>query len=147
MGSVRHHRALNDIPMLLSTTTKNRLPLFREPAYAREAVETLYRVQQLHPFLLFAFVVMPDHCHFLMNVPSPNSISTVMQQFKSGVSHNIGIGPIWQSRYHMRIPDSTEAAKRYIHANPVVAGLAKSENDYPWSSASDKWDITNLDTL
>lgn len=145
MGSVRHHKILSDILMLVSTTTRNRVPFFRDPTFAREVVETLYRVQALHPFLLFAFVIMPDHCHFLMHIPSPNSISNVMMRFKSGVSHSIGKGPLWQPRYHVRIPDSASAAKKYIHANPVAARLVENETDYPWSSASGRWDISSID--
>jgi putative transposase len=146
MGSVRHHPVVNNATMLVTTITRHRRPIFDDPAIAREAIETLYRVQQLYPFWLFAFVMMPNHCHFLMRVPAPNSITQMMKQFKSGVSHNVGLGPQWQSRYHVEIATQPQAAKAYIHMNPVVAGLVDHPHDFCWSSASGKWDISPLST-
>lgn len=147
MGSVRHHPVTNDVCMLVSAITRKRIPFFRNATIAREAIETLYRVQSLHLFLLFAFVIMPDHCHLLVHVPAPNSIAIVMKQFKAGVSHNVGLGSLWQPRYHVRLPGNTEAARTYIHMNPVAAGLVEASSDYPWSSASGRWDVTDLTLL
>jgi len=132
--------------MLVSTNTKSRKPVFANPAYAHEAIDTLYRLQTLHPFFLFGFVIMPDHCHILLNVPPPETISVIMRQFKSGVSHNLGIGPFWQERFHMETPENSKAALKYIHENPVKAGLVDSPERYKWSSASGLWDVTDLET-
>ena len=60
---------------------------------------------------------------------------------------NIGKGPIWQPRFHMRLPENAGAALRYIHQNPVKAGLVDCPLDYPWSSASGKWDIVGLNDM
>ncbi len=145
MGSVKDHCAKNETIMLVTTNTKLRKPVFENPAFAREAIETLYRVQQLHPFFLFGFVIMPDHCHLLLSVPPPQSISTIIKQFKAGVSHNLGIGSVWQERFHIRTPQKAGMALKYMHGNPVHAGFVQSAEDYPWSSASGSWDITNLE--
>jgi putative transposase len=141
----QRHIVQNEHMMFVTTNTEKRIPIFSNPAYARESIETLYRVQQLHPFFLFAFTIMPDHCHLLLKVPSPEKISTIMNSFKAGVSHNIGIGPIWQSRFDLKIVTDSKPVIVYIHRNPVVAGLAHSPEEYPWSSASGKWGVSPLD--
>lgn len=121
-----------------------RKPLFTNPSYAREAVEAIYRVQELYPFHLFGFVIMPEHDHMLLRVPAPGNISSVVRSYKRAVSHAIGIGPIWQPRFHVRMPDDPHAALAYIHQNPVKAGFVSTAEDYPWSSASGKWDVQDL---
>ncbi len=141
----QRHPIQNDVPMFITSVTKNRMPVFCEAAAAREAIESLYRVQVQQPFFLYGFVIMPDHCHFLMTVPEPGSISKIMQSYKYGLSFNIGKGPIWQPRFHMRIPWSASNALRYIHNNPVKAGLCGSPENYPWSSASGQWDVMDLE--
>ena len=140
----QRHCVQNEAVMLITTNTIHRKPFFAKDVNARETIETLYRVQELHPFYLYGFVIMPDHCHFLMKVLEPETISKVMNVFKSGVTFNLGIPKIWQSRFHMRIPKNLEGALHYIHRNPVKAGLVPEPDAYPWSSASGKWDVVEL---
>ncbi|MBI3332273.1 transposase [Candidatus Peregrinibacteria bacterium] len=136
----QRHSTQNETIMLITTNIKSRRPLFQNPAYAREAIETLYRVQERYPFS-YGFVVMPDHCHFLMSVPEPGSISKIMNIYKGIVSSNIGLGPIWQPRFHVLIPKKPQEALRYVALNPVRKKLVENIEDYPWSSACGKWDV------
>ncbi len=143
----QRHPIQNEQTMLVTAVTLDRKPLFLNPAFAREAIERLYRVQQLHPFLLYAFVVMPDHVHFLMRLLAPEKISNVMATYKSGLAHDVGIGPFWQRRFHIRTIENALAAKEYVHQNPVRRGFVEIASDYPWSSAFGRWDISPLDEL
>jgi putative transposase len=133
--------------MFITTNIRKRIPLFKNPQFAREAIETLYRVQELHPFFLYGFVIMPDHCHLLLHVPEGESISKIVGVFKKGVAFNIGRGPIWQPRFHIKIPGDLSSVLSYIHLNPLKAGLVESPEHYPWSSASGKWDVSEFDML
>lgn len=133
--------------MLVTTNVEKRKKLFENPAFARQAIETLYKVQTAYPFLLFGFVIMPDHCHFLLNVSVPATISKMMKSYKIGVGHDTGLGALWQSRFHIRFPENGLKALEYIHLNPVRARLAESAEQYPWSSASGNWDISYLEPL
>lgn len=130
--------------MFVTTVMQKRQKFFQDPAVATEAIETLYRVQELHPFFLYAFVIMPNHCHFLLRVLAPETISKIMRVFKYGTSMNCGKGSLWQPRYHVRFPENPLEVLNYIHWNPVKAGLAEVPGDYPWSSASGKWDVSEL---
>lgn len=132
--------------MFITTNTAFRAPLFLDPAYARTAIESMYRTQEIKPFFLHGFVIMPDHCHMLLYVPSPGSIAGVMNSYKRRVAFEIG-KPLWQPRFHMRIPNNPGAALEYIHLNPIQAGLETIPGNYPWSSASGKWDMTPLDWM
>ena len=75
------HPIQNDAIMFITTNTHRMRPVFRQDPYALEAVETLYCAQALRPFFLYAFVIMPDHCHFLLEVPEGGSISSIMNSF------------------------------------------------------------------
>lgn len=130
--------------MFITTNVCEKKKLFSNEAYARVAIETLYKTQAVHPFFLYAFVIMPDHCHLLVQVPEPESVSRIMNVWKGCTSNDIGIGPFWQKRFFVRFPDDAWATCRYIHLNPVKAGLVEQPEDYPWSSASGKWDVTEL---
>lgn len=130
--------------MFITTNTMNRRRIFTDDAKAREAIECLYRVQELHPFFLYGFVIMPDHCHFLLQVPEGGSVSRIMNAYKSGLTFDIGIPKLWQSRFHIRIAEHPSGALEYIHFNPVKAGLVEEPHHYKWSSASGLWDVTPL---
>ncbi len=141
----QRHPIQNEIAMFVTTNISNRRRLFEKETYAREAIDAIYRVQHLYPFFLFGFVIMPDHVHLLLRVMAPAGISGVIRAYKRAVSHAIGIGPIWQTRFYMKVPDNVGQTLNYIHQNPVRAGLCEESEQYPWSSASGKWDITEIE--
>ncbi len=142
---LQNHHIFENRIVLVTTNTKNRMPVFHYPPFALEAIQTLYRTQELFPFFLYAFVFMPDHCHLLMRVPGKAGLATVMRIFKGGASHNIGLGPLWQSKFDAKTFDDPSIALHYIHQNPVKAGLVQAAELYPWSSASGRWDVSDLD--
>lgn len=127
--------------MLVTSVTRNRKPFFVDPAFAREAIETLYRVKERHPFSLFGFVIMPDHCHFLVYVGWPQTISGIMNVYKSGLTFNMGIPRMWQAGFHMQVPEDLSKALDYIHQNPVKANIVQNAETYPWSSAASQWPV------
>ncbi len=140
----QRHSIQNQTMMFVTTNIAQRQKIFLTPAFANEAVLALYKTQQLHPFFLYGFVIMPDHCHFLLSVPENGSISKIMHTFKRAVSFALDQGSIWQSRFHIRYPEHTGEALTYIHQNPVRALLSASAEAYPWSSASGTYDVSTL---
>lgn len=91
------------------------------------------------------YVFMPSHIHLLVFIEGKR-LSHFMRDFKKYISQksfpDLGITDriIWMPRYD-RVAIRTDSVFRtklqYIHANPVRAGLANSENEWPWSSAVD----------
>ncbi len=144
----QRHPVQNNQLMLVTTNTVGRFPVFADTSVAREAIECLYRVQSLYPFFLFGFVFMPDHCHFLLRADPPVKISQIMCSFKSGLTFDTGIKKMWQSRFHLRIIEGGGwNVLQYIHMNQVKKGLSDRPENYLWSSASGKWDVSVLPSM
>ena len=60
-------RISNDTPAYyLTSTAKNRLPVFRQPFLAELVCKALAEARRSAGFLLFAYVVMPDHLHAIL---------------------------------------------------------------------------------
>ena len=140
----QRHPVQHSYTMLITIVTKKRISIFEDDACAREAIETLYNIQDYYPCFLFAFVFMPDHCHLLLKIPEGGSISKFINVYKRAVTFNIQKGKIWQSRFHMRLPKNIYLAKNYIHLNPVKAGLCNHSSEYRWSSACGLWDVHDI---
>jgi len=80
-----------------------------------------------------AFVVMPDHLHWLFRLDAAVTLSQVVQRVKSVSAHRIGRA-LWQSGFHDRGAREGEDVRdqaRYIIANPLRAGLVERVGNYP----------------
>jgi putative transposase len=94
-------------------------------------------------FKVHEFVVMPDHFHVLLTVDGDTSIERAVQLIKGSYSfrykRELGYnGEIWQRGFsEVRVNDKKSFAthKKYIHENPVKAGLAATAEAYPYGSA------------
>ncbi|WP_306578964.1 transposase [Pseudomonas sp.] len=123
---------------MLTTITYQRQPLFQDFHRARLVVKQLRTSDQNQDCRSLAWVVMPDHLHWLIELKGV-TLGTLMRRFKSrtaialrkqGVRHK----PIWQPGYQdhaLRREESVVHVARYIVANPLRAGLVRSVRDYP----------------
>lgn len=119
--------------------------------YHEELRQSLGQAMTRSPFKLPAIVVLPDHLHLLMELPSGDAdFSSRVRRVKSafvallgqrpevGVAFNAkGEANIWQRRFweHL-IRDERDYAAHvdYIHFNPVRHGLAGAVRDWRLSS-------------
>jgi len=150
-----------DTPCLFITAVaKDRLPVFRTNAMKFVTCAAIDEARTSSGFLLFAYVIMPDHVHLLTD--SPHKPSKVLQFIKGIVghraidylkAHNYESSlrklhhedwkrnhrySLWQhdSDVFSVTSESTFMQKvNYIHLNPVRAGLVEQAIDYRWSSA------------
>jgi len=130
----------------VTTDTWQKHPLFINTTLADIVVEQIVICRNREFYRLHAFVVMPDHLHVLVTPGDMITIEKAMQMIKGGSSHRIGLErqqkfPIWHAGFHdrwIRDADQFWKAKFYIEQNPVKARLAKSLEQYPWSSAAGK---------
>jgi REP element-mobilizing transposase RayT len=90
-----------------------------------------------------AWVVMPDHAHFLIQLNSEHKIGKVIQHLKGYSAYvlnkeSITYGKFWQENYYeyaLRGEESIKEISRYIIMNPLRAGLVKSIRYYShWDS-------------
>jgi putative transposase len=94
-------------------------------------------------FKVHEFVVMRDHFHVLLTVPSGMTIEKAVQMIKGNFSYRakkeLGFSSeIWQKGFSdVRITDRKSYIRHveYIYENPVKAGYARSAEEYPYCSA------------
>ena len=94
-------------------------------------------------YRLIAWVVMPNHLHFIAKMEEGFPLGDVMYSLKSFTAKAANkslarSGQFWARDYYDRfIRDEAHlhSAVRYLDRNPVKARLCKSPEDWPWSSA------------
>ncbi|XGB23465.1 transposase [Streptomyces sp. II-2-2-2] len=124
----------------LTTITHARVPHFHQPDLARHVMQVLHAMEDEHRVCNLAWVVMPDHVHWLMQLRQ-GSLGACLQRFKSRSSLLINRqsarnGPVWQAGYYdhaLRKDEDLRRQATYILANPVRAGLAEVIGAYPFS--------------
>ncbi|MFJ4065232.1 REP-associated tyrosine transposase [Pseudomonas sp. NPDC089996] len=122
---------------LLTTVTRNRNPLFSDLLFARVVISQLRQSDEEGSCRSLAWVLMPDHLHWLIELGSAN-LGNLMCAFKSRSScalYKAGAERqhIWQPGFHdraLRREEDVKAAARYIIANPVRAGLVRRAGEY-----------------
>ena len=117
----------------------HRLPLLEAPA-AREIIEAvLEQTRARHQGRVYAYVLMPEHVHLLVNEPPRIVLAQFLKAFKQIASRKLR-GPrekFWQDRYYDSNVYGEEARSeviRYIHRNPVKRRLVEKPEDWLWSS-------------
>lgn len=113
-------------------STKYRLPEFSDFAKARQIVRYLKTDSQLNNTQTLAFVVMPDHVHWLL-ILNNGTLHSAVQRIKSMYSR-YAKNKIWNKGFYdhgIRGDEDLTAIARYIVANPLRAGLVRRVGDYP----------------
>lgn len=91
---------------------------------------------------VLCYCLMPNHFHFLIRQLKNNGISIFLGQLSNSYTKYFNIkyeriGPLLQGAFKAVLVESDEQLlhlSRYIHINPIVAGLARNLDEYPWSS-------------
>jgi len=154
-------RISNDTPAYyLTSVTRNRLAVFRQPVLKDLVCKALDEARQSAGFLLFAYVVMPDHLHAILG--SELKPSKVAQYVNGIIARRVinylkehgyedalaklahddrGRGyrySLWDHHSNMKRLTQEDVFMQkvnYLHQNPVRAGLVEHPQDYRWSSA------------
>jgi len=117
----------------VTAVTFERDPVFTDLRCARLLVNAMRETQTRNAATTLAFVVMPDHLHWLMQLGTTGSLSQVVGAIKAVTAHRIG-KRIWQDGFHdhaLRQEEDLAGVARYIVANPLRAGLVERLGDYP----------------
>ncbi len=118
---------------MVTVVTLNRRPIFDDFAAARTLVQTLKTESDLQRATTLAYVVMPDHLHWLMQLQEGAQLARCVRDIKSVTTHRLGL-PVWQRGFHdhaVRREEDLQALARYVVANPVRAGLVPRTGLYP----------------
>ena len=90
-------------------------------------------------FYVFGYVIMPDHVHLLLSEPQKQKLATTLSVLKGETSKHLkgDRRQFWQVRYfdfNIFTQKKFVEKLRYIHRNPVEAGLVQKPEDWQWSS-------------
>ncbi|RON49714.1 REP-associated tyrosine transposase [Pseudomonas frederiksbergensis] len=123
---------------LLTANTLKREPVFRDYTLGRMVVHQFKQAQEQGFVDSLAFVVMPDHFHWLIQLQK-GSLGQLMCQTKSLSARAINeaagrTGSLWQQGFHdraLRREECLVKVARYVVTNPLRAGLVERYGDYP----------------
>jgi REP-associated tyrosine transposase len=149
-----------DSPCLsITAVAKDRLPVFRTEAIRTVLAGALDEARHSASFLIFAYVIMPDHLHVITSgarKPSDTlrfikgiASRRIIQHLKDGSFHasleklrgarkaDRHEYTLWERHSNVMLltaePTFMERV-HYLHRNPVRAGLVEHAEDYRWSS-------------
>lgn len=128
---------------LVTATTMNRKRYFLQFKAACAACRCFEDSRTLADASMLAWVLMPDHGHWLIRLGAKTALNQVVNRLKSAsarsANHLLGRqGALWQHAYHdhaLRSEEGLRKVARYIIANPVRAGLVERVGDYPFWNA------------
>ena len=130
----------------------HRRRLFTTDASRRIFESALERVRGSFRLHVYGYVAMPEHIHLLLSEPQQDTLANALKSLKQGVSRRLlpkmggplmpafglsGEQHFCQKRYYdfnVRTYPQFVEKLRYIHRNPVKAGLCERPEDWEWSS-------------
>ncbi|MBY4678466.1 REP-associated tyrosine transposase [Marinobacterium arenosum] len=123
----------------ITTVTAGRLPLFNSLTAARLVIGEMRRLHDAGALNSIAWVLMPDHLHWLIQLGEEESLGAVMQHFKGRSSRMLNNalnsqGSRWQRAYYdraLRKEEDLRQLARYMVANPLRARLVEQIGEYP----------------
>ena len=121
-----------------------RQTIFRDEADCSKFLKVLSHYRSEYGFLIYAFVFMKNHVHLLVEtkeVPLSKIFQGINQSYIMYFNKRYAlVGHLFQGRYKAILCDKEEyllALIKYLHFNPVRAGIVKEPEDYKWSSHRD----------
>jgi REP-associated tyrosine transposase len=104
-------------------------------------LEYLREAEKKYGIIVHGYVLMTNHYHLLLETPEPN-LSQAMHHINGAYTNYINIkkkryGHLFQGRYKSLLVDKDSyliELSRYIHLNPVRAGMVQRPEDYSYSS-------------
>lgn len=123
----------------------NHQRIFHDEADYRIFLEGLRRYREVCGFSLYAYCLMPNHLHLLLRVQEEGeALDKIMRRLGTWYVYRYNrryerSGPLFDGRYKSEVVEDDPyflAVLRYIHRNPVKAGLVARPDLYPYSSCA-----------
>ncbi|RKQ29270.1 transposase [Oceanobacillus halophilus] len=119
----------------------NRQTIFEDDVDKRRFLETLLKYKPVCNYQIYSYCLMDNHVHLLMK-ETDESISVAIKRISSSYVYWYNqkyerTGHLFQERFKAEVvenPISFLTVLRYIHQNPMKAGLAKSVFESKWTS-------------
>ena len=123
----------------VTSTCFNRQKHFSNPSNAQILSDEFDQLGHLS----LAYVVMPDHFHWLIRLDCGTKLHEAIGKLKGRSARRINLdrltqARVWQSGFHdhaVRVEEDLENLANYLIQNPLRAGLVSDVEDYPfWGS-------------
>ena len=122
----------------------NKQIIFESDADRYRFVKTIDRFKVISKYEVYGYCLMSNHVHLLLK-ETDEPISTAIKRICSSYVYWYNwkyerCGHLFQERYKSEIVESDchlLTVLRYIHQNPVKAGMSENAKGYPWSSYND----------
>jgi putative transposase len=118
-----------------------RQKIFRTKEDYSRYLELLARYKEKYSFSLYAYVLMSNHVHLLIetrHVPLSKILQGIQQSYTIYFNRkHHTVGHLFQGRYKAILCDKDAyllSLVKYIHLNPVRARVSGKPEEYPWSS-------------
>jgi REP element-mobilizing transposase RayT len=117
----------------------NKQEIFRDETDFTRYLMYLEKYRKKIETEVFCFVLMPNHIHFILRSKDGSKFMHLLQTgysvyFNRKYEHQ---GHVFQGRFENKpVMDDVYLLylSKYIHMNPVKAGLVKNPDEYSWSS-------------
>ena len=147
----------------ITTSATGHAPIFRRELIKRILIDSLNTGRILGQYELFAFVIMPNHIHWIIRCLVPMTPDAAVREYKKATANLIirqyecegnnavlaylaAAAPpgqshaVWEDDYQAKnvyTPDFLRQKLTYIHNNPLQPHwqLAERAEEYIWSSA------------
>jgi REP element-mobilizing transposase RayT len=150
----------------ITCTVHQWVDVFTRPVYIDILLESLRYCQKNKGLLIYGWVVMSNHIHLIIG-SEKEKLSDIIRDFKKFTASKIieaieandqesrkrwllwllkkeGRIWFWEEGYHgeeIRTKDFFDTKLKYIHLNPVRAGLVIKEEEYQYSSCADYYGV------
>jgi putative transposase len=131
-----------EIPFHVYFRGNNKQRIFLEDKDRFVYLKQLRLAHRLFQFALHSYALMDNHVHLLIETLGSRRLSQLMHhlqlRYARYFNHTYGrVGHVFESRYHS-IPIETDryflTVDRYIHLNPVRAGIVATPDQFQWTS-------------
>lgn len=123
----------------------NREYIFENDIQKNKYRRLIKKYSQKYNVLIIAYCIMDNHTHLLTYTENIENLSLFMKEINTGYAiyynkSNKRVGYVFRNRFSSKPIYNQEYLLRcikYIHMNPVKAGICKNEGDYNFSSYKD----------
>jgi REP element-mobilizing transposase RayT len=136
MGRISQQGRAYFITTVLASREQN---YFRDFDCARLLITEMRALHEEGAVNSLAWVVMPNHLHWLFQLSESHDLSSVVKQLKARSAQRINAhlqrrGALWQKQFYdhaIRDDEDLRQIARYIVANPLRARLVDKIGHYP----------------
>lgn len=116
--------------------------VFLQQADFEKYLGLLKHYKRRYKFRLYAWCLMPNHVHLILEVNKPKELPKIIQGLNLGYARWFNkkynkVGHLWQGRYKSLIIQKDRYVLdciNYIEENPLRANIKQKPFEYVWSS-------------